>query len=207
VPELRTTVFSDFSCPYSYVTEETLRSLVEGELVVDHRAYELFPEPEPLGAAQEVDLSLADLATRAGIELRTPDFRPRTRKAHEAARFARGSGVEGEMRRAIFAAYLGEGRDIGRIDVLTELAAGIGLDPEELKIALDIDRYRPDVLHDLDVARRLRIPGTPAVFVGTGTAAKVLLGARTAGELADAIAEVRSRVPMADHDQPGEQGT
>ena len=67
----------------------------------------------------------------------------------------------GGAEKEIFAAYWTEGRDIGRIDVLSELASSVGLDPEELKIALDIDKFSDEVLRDRELAQKLRVPGTP----------------------------------------------
>src|SRR5690606_24721073 len=107
---------------------------------------------------------------------------PKTRKAHEAALFARERDREVELRQAIFAAIWTEGRDVGRIDVLGELAEDVGLDGEDLRIALDIDRYQADVEADVEFARQLRVPGTPVVFVGTGSSARVIAGARGADD-------------------------
>ena len=174
------TVFSDFACPYSYVTEAALRSLGLDELAIQYRAFELFPDPvelPPLAIGDEERATLERLATFQGIDLSGGAARPRTRKAHEAARFARERDVEAAFRDLLYAALWRDGRDIGRIDVLVELAAAAGIEPEEMKIALDIDRHEADVLHDADVVGRLRLPGTPTIFLGTGPQARILAGA------------------------------
>jgi len=188
---LPVTVFFDFTCPYSYVAVAALqRRAASGDVEVRGRALELFPAPEPLRAPGEDPPWEEEVAPRAAelrLELRAPGFRPRTRKAHEAAAFAAERGVAPEMRSAIFSAYWVEGLDIGRIDVLAALAGGIGLDAEDLRIELDIDRYRDAVLADEALARRLRIARTPTLFVGTGPAARVLVGAPSGEELEAAI--------------------
>lgn len=89
---------------------------------------------------------------------------------------------------AIYTAYWSEGRDIGRIDVLLELAEGVGLDPIELKIALDIDLGRESVLADLALASRLRITSVPTVYLGTGPGSTILQGARSLSALDEALA-------------------
>lgn len=192
--DLPITVFSDFSCPYSYVTESALRSLGLQGVQITYRAYELFPEgtpTEPVVIPDEERATLERLAGFQGLTVGAAGDRPRTGKAHEAARFARERSAEAEVRNGIFAAFWSDARDIGRIDVLVDLIEGAGLDGEELKIALDIDRFRDEVLRDQDVARRLKIPGTPTLFIGSGPKARVLAGAHGSAVLRTVIEEAK----------------
>lgn len=186
-----TTLFADFTCPYCYLTEAALREVAEARGVeVRHHAYELFPAGAPAPApADEPEWRerVGPLAEEAGLPLVAPAFRPRTRKAHEAARFAAARGVEAPYRAAVYRAYWVEGRDVGRIDVLSELVEPLGIDPAELKIALDIDLHREEVERDLALAERLRIRAIPALYLGTGPGAHILLGAQTRASLAAAL--------------------
>jgi 2-hydroxychromene-2-carboxylate isomerase len=86
------------------------------------------------------DRLMAD-ARGLGLELARPPIVPWTRKAHELVFHAAETKPPGEIHEAIFRAYLLEGRDIGRVDVLVGLAAEHGLDALEAKAALDVDRY------------------------------------------------------------------
>lgn len=186
------TLFSDFTCPYSYVTESALRrTLAEtGEVEVRYRALELYPaSTHAISPADEEgwEAAVRPMADALGLALTVPGFRPRTRKAHEAASFAAERGVGDALRDAIFAAYWAEGRDIGRVDVLTELVDRLGVDPTDLKIALDIDLHAASVAEDEELARRLRVPGTPTIFIGTGPGARVLVGAQDRAALDEAI--------------------
>lgn len=186
MPALPVTIFADFSCPASYLAETALRGIDGYDLAFDFRAFELYPEPavlDPIRFSREEWAGLDELAADLDLTLSRPRSRPRTGKAHEAARYARERGSEVEFRREIFAACWRDGRDIGRIDVLADLAAGAGFDADDLRIALDIDRYRDEVLRDGALARRLRVPGTPTIYVGKGSGARVLAGARGPDEL------------------------
>ena len=147
------------------------------------RAYELYPAPVrlPLGGP-EVEAALP-LAAALGLEMRRPPMAARTRKAHELARFAAGRGMERAMRAAIFGAYFAEGRDIGRIDVLVEIDAGLGLDASETKVVLDVDTFAAEVMRDGAEARRLGIAGTPALLLGTGADARITAGALNEDEI------------------------
>lgn len=172
------TVFSDFVCPFSYVTEAALWRLEEkGIAKPQYRAYELHPAPGlPRALAFETLEAARPLAEALGLDLRLP-VAAHTRKAHEAARFAAERGAGTAMRRALFAAAFGAGRDVGRIDVLAEVGAGVGLDPTELRVVLDVDRFTEEVEADEALARRWGVDAVPALLVGEGERAQALVGA------------------------------
>lgn len=183
-------IFSDFTCPFCHVTEAALRRLEdEGLAAPRYAAYELYPAPAPLpAAAATADVDAArPLADELGVPLNPPARVPRTRKAHEAAKLAAERGTGRAFREAAFAAYFAEGRDIGRVDVLVELAAAIGLDPTETHVVLDVDRYGGAVDADEALARRLGIAAVPALVVGGGADAELLLGAQPIEVLRDVL--------------------
>ncbi|HEV2145994.1 MAG TPA: DsbA family protein [Longimicrobiaceae bacterium] len=183
--------FTDFTCPFSYVTEAALRrAAAETGAAVRYRAFELYsvPAPLPLDAGMEWAEALAPLAAETGVVLSRPGYQSRTRKAHEAARFAEERGAGDAMRAAIFAAYFAEGRDVGRIDVLVEIGTALGLDRTELKVVLDIDRYTGAVLADEALAERSGIRSVPVVVAGSGTGAQALVGAQSYAALREAVA-------------------
>jgi predicted DsbA family dithiol-disulfide isomerase len=181
-------LYSDFTCPFSYVTEAALRllSTAGSDAEVGYCAFELYPAPAPLPAFaidDRVSEALLPLAVEAGVRLTGPAFLPRTRKAHEAACFAREHGREPAMRAAIFRAYWQDGRDIGRIDALVSLAEAVGLVAEEMKIALDIDAFADDVQRDRATAERMGIQQTPTLIIGSDAEARVIVGAHPLADL------------------------
>lgn len=182
-------VFSDFACPFSYVTEAALRRMQSaGEVEPTHLAWELYPAPAPLPPADSgvwMD-ALRSLADELGIALQAP-VPARTRKAHEAAAFAASKGLGPAMREALFAAHFAEGRDIGRIDVLVEIGSGLGLDASELKVVLDVDAFAARIVAEQDAARRAGVEGVPTLVAGTGDEARWLVGARPFAELRAAV--------------------
>lgn len=186
------TVFSDFTCPFSYLTEVAIRRLlVHHEPVeVRYRAMELYPADVAIPAPADEEAwqpAAAELARSLDVRLEIPSFRPRSRKAHEAACFARSRGIEDAMRDAIFHAYWVDQLDIGRIDVLTGLVAALDTDPIDLKIALDLDLHEPEAVADTELAHHLHLPGTPTIYLGSGQEARILVGAQTPAALDEAI--------------------
>lgn len=185
------TIFTDFADPFAYVTESALREAARSQAVsVTYRAMEMHPGTTPLPDLEMVSGRLAAAAGAAaaeGLPLHPPPLVPRTRKAHEAALFAAERGKGDGMRDAVHRAYWEHGADIGRVDVLVEIGAGLGFDPADVKIALDIDRYSDEVARDGEIARRLRIRAVPAVYVGTGAEARILVGLQDRAALDAAI--------------------
>ncbi len=167
------TVFADYVCPFSRLAQPLLARLEDGGVRTRRRAFQLRPEGTPLPQPDSRDLvavwqdAVMPIARALGVEMRYPTRVPRTRKAHEAAMFARQSERHGELRRALYDAYFIEDRDIGRVDVLVEIGRRVGLDPLELKVALDIDRFADAVTEDEDLAVRLGVTGVPA-FASSG---------------------------------------
>ena len=194
-------VFSDFTCPFCHVTEAALRRLEdEGLAAPRYAAFELFPAPAPPGLPSADDVRAAlPLAEELGIALRVPPSIPRTRKAHEAAKLAEQKGRGRAMREALFAAYFGEGRDVGRIDVLVELGAALGLDATELKVVLDVDTFSGAVDGDRALAARLGIAAVPALVVGAGADAELVSGAQPYGELRALLERKGGRVDPGAH--------
>jgi len=188
-------VFSDFTCPFCHVTEAALRRLEdEGLAAPRYAAFELHPAPAPLGLPSADDVRAAlPLAEELGTRLNVPRSLPRTRKAHEAAKLAERKGVGRAMREALFAAYFGEGRDVGRIDVLVELGAALGLDATELKVVLDVDTFSGAVDADRALAARIGIAAVPALVVGGGADAELVSGAQPYAALRGLLQEKGGR--------------
>jgi predicted DsbA family dithiol-disulfide isomerase len=181
-----TILFADFACPYSYVTEAMLWRLEDEECVKPaYRAFELYPAPAPLPAEAGVGWmdALRSIADELELALHAPLPPVRTRKAHEAAAFADSKGRARAMRQALYAAWFTERRDIGRIDVLAEIAGEVGLDRSEAKVVLDVDTFSVQVRAQDAGARRSGITGVPALAVGEGPELRLLVGARPLAEL------------------------
>jgi predicted DsbA family dithiol-disulfide isomerase len=153
---------------------------------IENRPFELRPAPAPLPdleAPQYLagwEQSVMPLAAALGAPgMKRPRLSTRTRKAHEAAAFAREHGAGDAMHRAIYEAYFLEQRDIGRVDVLVEIGASVGLERMALKVALDIDRHTDEVVAHEAEAGRLGITAVPAhLAAGADGRYRLMMGVR-----------------------------
>jgi len=166
-----TVLFVDYADPISWMLELEVAKL-EAETGIEpvRRApFELRPQPQPLIDTAEAWWRArweegAALATRTlGIQLATPRLVPWTRKAHELRLHAEEKGLGGPTHQALFEAFLREGRDIGRVDVLIDIAGPLGLDVTEAKAVLDVDRFAASVMRARRDASGLGISEPPAL--------------------------------------------
>lgn len=143
--------YFDYVDPVSYAFQNRLRKMVNtGGIALRPLPFEINPPPNPLLDPEgEAFRGRWDAARRedpeVGIPTAPPWIVPWTRKAHELALHAREKDCFEEIHENLFRAYLIEGQDIGRVDVLVRIASAHGLDPRETKAVLDVDRQRDAV--------------------------------------------------------------
>lgn len=129
------------------------------------RPFELRPEGAPPKDRSYIEKSfrhwVQPMAAELGVEMHLPPVQPLTRLAHEAAAFARLLGKEAAMADAIFKAYWVEGRDIGQVEVLCDVALKVGIDPVQLRAALDEGVARNQVEAELRQARINLVDAVP----------------------------------------------
>jgi predicted DsbA family dithiol-disulfide isomerase len=138
------------------------------EIEVVWRAFELRPEPAPALDPRGEYLTrvwrdaVYPLAERLGVRMRLPPLQPRSRRAHEAAKWAATQGHFEDYNAAVFRAFFERGEDIGEMDVLVKFAGDLGLDESNLRAALESREFERVVLEDEREAAELGVSGVPA---------------------------------------------
>ncbi|UCF03884.1 MAG: DsbA family protein [Deltaproteobacteria bacterium] len=166
---------------------------LEPAAAVVWRAFELRPEPVPALDPQGEYLSrvwrdhVYPLAAKMGMPLRLPPVQPRSRLAHEAAKWASSQGRFEEYNIAIFRTFFEHGDDIGQPDVLVRLAADIGLDSQSLSASLDNGEFTGQVLADEDEAQKIGVRAVPAFAANSRILAT---GVQTTANLQELIRRV-----------------
>jgi predicted DsbA family dithiol-disulfide isomerase len=177
---LNLVMFSDFICPFCYIGFETVRKLQpEFCFEIEWKGFQIHPEwPAGGMAAAEYRRGLdpetrrlmwariASFGETVGLEMKSPERLANSRLALEAAEFAKECGKAELFEERIFRAYFNENLNIGSQGVLCELASEIGLDREQLNVALESNRYRRRLNENALAAHERGVDGVPTFFVG-----------------------------------------
>ncbi len=178
-------IWSDIACPWCFVGKRRFETAAAtfaeggGALEVEYHSFELSPDTpvdfdgtevdflvghKRMPAAQ-VETMLAQMTQLASTEGLSYDFdalqHTNTVKAHELLHYAKAQGRQLDMKERLLSAYFEEGRHVGRIDDLADLAEEIGLDRAEVVEALKSEQFLPAVQADKEQAIAYGISGVP----------------------------------------------
>jgi predicted DsbA family dithiol-disulfide isomerase len=165
---------------------------LDQNIKIQWRSFELRPDPvellDPNGdyLVSAWQNHVFPLAAKMKMPLQRPPIQPRSRLAHEAAKWADTQNCFEEYNLALFRAFFEHGRDIGDIEILKELAADLNLDNQSLDVALSNNEFTPAVLADEDEAIRVGVRAVPA-FVVSGIVKAA--GVQSAQRLYELISE------------------
>jgi len=179
---IKVDIWSDIACPWCYIGKRKFEAAVATSGIaveVEYHSFELSPgtpaefdgsHREFLAAHMGVSLDQATamgdrvtgIAETVGLHydydaLKTTN----TVLGHELLHFAKAHGRQAEMKERLMKAYFEEGRHVGRIEDLADLAAEIGLDREDVVRSLSADEYLAAVRADVVLAGELGIRGVP----------------------------------------------
>jgi predicted DsbA family dithiol-disulfide isomerase len=121
------------------------------DVQVDWRPYFLRPETPPEGLVlpaairermKDPNNPLKRRAAAAGLTMVEREVIPSTRRAHQAAEFARDQGRLEPFHAALLRRYWSEGQDLWQWETLRGAAQEAGLDPEAMQRAVEEGRYR-----------------------------------------------------------------
>lgn len=108
-------------------------------------------------------------ADRFGVKMVLPRVSPQpyTHLAFEGFQYAKDQGKANEYNHEVMKAFFQEEKNIGEIDVLTELAEKIGLNREEFKRSLETHKYKEAHRAALHHAyEEARITAVPTFIIG-----------------------------------------
>ncbi|MEO7349523.1 MAG: DsbA family oxidoreductase [Terrimesophilobacter sp.] len=206
---IKVDIWSDIACPWCYIGKRKFETAVTefGEDVdVEYHAYELAPEtPEevvgtalqnfverkgvPLEQAKEMFDRVIGVAKEVGLDYDYDSLQStNTVRAHELLHYAKAHGRQIDMKERLLRAYFIEGRHIGRVESLAELAGEIGLDRADALRALSSREFLSAVDADKAQAREYGIQGVP-FFVIDGKYG--ISGAQNSSVFVEALQQVK----------------
>jgi predicted DsbA family dithiol-disulfide isomerase len=183
-------VISDAICPWCYIGKrhlETAMAILADEglrFEVSWHAYQLNPDMPTAGVDRrkyrirkfgswerslELDARIAQAGAAVGLEFRTAlmERTPNTLAAHRVIWLAGEHGVQDTVVEALFRTYFTEGKDIGEVAVLADVAASAGLDRPRVAAMLAGEEGQQIILAEDLSARRAGLNGVPT-FVMDG---------------------------------------
>ncbi len=211
-------MWSDVVCPWCYLGKRRLERALErfphrDEVEVVWRSFELDPNAprrrsgsaaehlsQKYGMSEEqVEASwarLTALADAEGLEYHLDRTQGGSSfDAHRLIWLAAEHGLQDEMKERLLRAYFTEGAAIGEPDVLSALAAEVGLPTAQVDEVLATDRFADEVRQDEERARLHGIQGVPFFAIDERYGVS---GAQSADLLLEAItAAWDERVPAA----------
>lgn len=180
-------IWSDVACPWCYIGKRKFEGGAgvfvgagDGRAVdVEYHSFELSPDTPVDFAGNEADYlaehkgitpdqaaemldRVSTIANQVGLDYDFPHIQhTNTVKAHQLVHYAKAHGKQLDAKERLLKAYFIEGKHVGRIEDLADLAAEIGLDRADVVRSLTEDEYLSDVRNDQALAQEFGIQGVP----------------------------------------------
>ena len=150
--KLKIDIVSDVVCPWCVIGFKNLQKAMaelqkEIEFEINWKPYELHPEIPENGYDKKLYMKqkfgdqagnspykqIEELGKELGFEFNFSKSEriPNTFRAHRLLWKAREFDLQSELSEALFEAYFTEGKDIGSIDILSEIASNLGMNKEK----------------------------------------------------------------------------
>ena len=153
--KLKIDIVSDVVCPWCVIGFINLQKAIKElkhqiEFEINWKPYELHPEIPQNGYDKKLylqqkfgDLSgrqspykqIEEIGDSLGFEFNFSKTEriPNTFNAHRLLWKAKREGLQTELSEALFKAYFTDGRDVGSVEVLSDIANEVGMDKEKIK--------------------------------------------------------------------------
>lgn len=183
---MKVDIIVDTVCPWCYVGkvrfERALALRPQQDIEIGWRPFQLNPHMAAEGKDRRIYISekfggperarrqysaIIEAGRRDGVDFRFDRIRrtPNTVNSHRLVLAAGRAGRQTDMVEALFRAYFTDGRDIGDISALADIAGETGLDRETTLAYLESDEDRDHVVAEDELARSLGVNGVPCYIV------------------------------------------
>lgn len=169
---------TDYVCPYCFVAKAALEEALKETGIaakIITQPFELTEEPkERVDTYHDEERKsryqiLVEPARQLGLDMKFPPSvspRPYTRLAFEGWHYAKAHGLGDAYSDMIYRAYFIDEKDIGSLDVLTDLAEDLGLDKKDFQEALISGAYSSQEKEDVSYSKNvLRIKCVPTIYI------------------------------------------
>jgi predicted DsbA family dithiol-disulfide isomerase len=207
---IKVDIWSDIACPWCYIGKRKFEAGARafgGDVEVEYHSFELAPDTPVEFEGSEIDFlsghkgiaadrvqpmldRVTGIAEQVDLHYDYDALQhTNTIKAHQLVHFAKAQGRQLDMKERLLKAYFVEGRHVGRIEDLADLAAEIGFDRDDVVRSLTANEYFADVKADVALAREYGIQGVPFFVFDDKYGVS---GAQEAETFANVLAQVKS---------------
>jgi predicted DsbA family dithiol-disulfide isomerase len=179
---IKVDIWSDIACPWCYIGKRKFEAGAKafgGDVEVEYHSFELSPDTPVEFEGSEVDFlsghkgiaidrvqplldRVTGIAEQVGLHYDYDALQhTNTVRAHQLVHYAKARGRQLDMKEHLLKAYFVDGKHVGRIEDLADLAAEIGFDRDDVVRALAANEYLADVKADVALAREYGIQGVP----------------------------------------------
>lgn len=182
---MKVEVWSDIMCPFCYIGKRNYEAALKqfehaSDVTLEWKSFQLDPtipqgasypseeaylaERKGMSASQVKGMlaSVTQTAAQAGVEMNFDRvIVANTLDSHRLLHFAKTQGLGNDLKDRLFQAHFTDGLDIGKKEVLADLAGDVGLDRSEAMRVLEGDDYAYDVAQDVQEAANIGVQGVP----------------------------------------------
>lgn len=177
-------IWSDVRCPFCYIGKKKFEAALEkfphkDKLTVNWRSFELDSSLKTQPETSTVDYFVqtkgvdrdqatqmlghaTTMAKEVGLEF---DFDravlANSFNAHRLIQMGKSKGLGSEIEEALFQAHFTDAKNIDDIDSLVEIGTAIGMEEQEVRVAMESDAYAYEVRQDQMDARNIGVQGVP----------------------------------------------
>lgn len=181
---MKVEIWSDVMCPFCYIGKNNFEKALEklpfkDEIEVEWKSFQLDPMLNPheikttfdyfrekkgvpeVQAKQMVE-QVSQMGNTAGISFNFDKaIITNTFSAHKLLHLAKKYKKANEMEEALFIAHFIEGKNVGDINTLVDIAGSLGINTDEARKVLTSEEFDDEVKHDFSEAKDHGISGVP----------------------------------------------
>jgi len=205
-------IWSDYVCPFCYIGKRRLEEALEVTGLTDKvdvvfKAYELDPNSprssemtmhEALSKKYNMSLeeavnmtnNISEQAKTVGLDYDFENMKPgNTFDAHRLVKLAETENLGGVVAESLLRANFIDAKEVGKIEVLLQIAVDAGISQERAKEMLESDEFAEDVKADITEARQVGVQGVPFFVINRKYAISGAQPAETFGEALQKVAK------------------
>lgn len=182
--QMKIEIWSDIMCPFCYIGKRKLEKSLEtlpnkDRIEIEWKSYQLNPDLQTdttisindylathkgmsKDQAKQLNQQVTAMAAAEGLVYNMEEsVVANSFRAHMFAHYAKRQGKQLEAEELLFQSYFTEGKNVDDIDVLKDLAVKLGLDKDDMAMALERGDLEDEVKMDIHEARQIGVQGVP----------------------------------------------